>query len=186
MQHRLLARFVFVVALLSASTAAVADPPAGDDPQISRSRGEAGGAVVLWTRVIPRTDDPAIAALAGEVQAKLAAAVARALPGRAIDRRPSPERVCPRAGCLGTAAGALLLHRDGGCAVVLLVSAPGQSVSNLLEWAGGVTLASKTVPFREPPEGVVRVKDFVRCTTVPGLLETQAPAVDEALAAAAK
>ena len=165
---------------------ALAEPPAVDDPQISRSRGEAGGVVVLWTRVIPRTDDPAITAVAASIQSAVATSTARLLPGRATDRRPAPERVCPRAGCLGVAASALLLHRGEGCAVVLLVSRPGQSELQVVPWVGRMTLSAGSVPFREPPETLVRVSDFQKCERVAALLAEPAPAVDAALSDAAK
>ena len=140
---------------------------------------------MLWTRVIPRTEDAAILAVAADVQARVAEAVAKALPGRPTDRRPAPERVCGRAGCLGVAASALLVHRNGGCAVVFLASRAGPSEMRLVPWGGAVTTSSPTVPFREPPEGVVRVTDFLKCADIGARLAEPALAVDEALKAAA-
>ena len=70
-------------------------------PEISRSGGVTGGVVLLWPRVIPRSEDPQTDQDAAFVQGQLRAAIARALPGRPVDVRPNPERVCPRAGCAG-------------------------------------------------------------------------------------
>lgn len=141
---------------------------------------------MLWTRVIPRSDDPLMATMAADMQAAVAKVVNRVLTGRPSDRRPSPERVCPRAGCVGVAVSALLLHRGGGCAAVLLVSAPGTPEQRLVPWVGGVTLKSPTVPFREAPEGAVSVTDFVKCDRVAALMAEPAPTVDAALEAASK
>src|SRR4051812_28885981 len=44
---------------------------ANDTPEISRSRGTAGGVVVLWPRIVPRSEDPAVLDLATRIQAKL-------------------------------------------------------------------------------------------------------------------
>ena len=64
---------------------------ANNAPEISRSRGEQGGAVVLWPRVIPKTDDPAVLELAARVQARLAQ-LAEAHTSKE-DKSPSPKRV---------------------------------------------------------------------------------------------
>lgn len=66
---------------------------AGDDPRISRSQGAEGGVVVLHPRVIPATEDPAILAIAADVEAHTEALVRKALPGVEVDVRPAPERV---------------------------------------------------------------------------------------------
>jgi len=138
--------------------------PSEDAPEISRSRGEQGGVVVLWPRVWPRDDDnPALRELATQVQKQLAAIAAKAAPGRPVDVRPGPERVCPRDGCAGTSVGAVLIHRDKACALVAVVSGPGTSPARILPWAGEAKLAREVVPFREPPEEGISVDDYASC-----------------------
>jgi hypothetical protein len=134
------------------------------DDRISRSRGKEGGVVVLWPRVIPASEDPAVAAAAAATQAKLAEAVRLAAPTRELDVRPSPERVCPEAGCLAHAVGAVLAHNATGCVVIVTLSAPGATPADLVPWVGGVTLDATRVPFREPPENQVHVSDYVPCS----------------------
>lgn len=138
-----------------------------DAPEISRSVGLRGGVVLFWPRVAPRTEDPAIRALAAAVQQRLRALAERALPGRAIDVRPDPERVCPRQGCEAMTVGASLFHTPNrGCIVVALVSGAGMSPQRLIPWAGDVTLRAAVVPFREPPEGAITARDMSRCERV--------------------
>lgn len=135
---------------------------ANDSPEISRGVGVAGGVVVLWPRVVPRSEDPAVLELAAKVQARLAALAGKA--GKDVDRRPKPERVCPRGtGCTGKSLGAVLAMREGGCAVVAVVGPPGQEPVALVPLAGTVELKSKTVPFRDPPENAVTVSEFANC-----------------------
>ncbi len=146
-------------------------PPAGassvDAPEISRSVGVRGGVVVLWPRIAPRSEDPAVRAIATAVQQRLRAVVERALPGRPIDVRPEPERVCPRQGCAAMTVGASLFHTPrGGCTVVAIVSGAGMSPQRLLQWVGNVTLRESIVPYREPPEGRMVAEDMARCSDV--------------------
>jgi hypothetical protein len=122
--------------------------------------------VVLWPRIIPKSETPRTRALAGSVQEKLRVLVDRALPKRAVDVRPEPERVCPQAGCQAPALGVLLLRKENGCALVALVSEPGRNPTRLVPWVGEVTLKSTQVAFREPPESLVTIKDFMPCDQV--------------------
>ena len=147
--------------------------PAGksDGPHISRSVGEEGGVVVFWPRVIPKTDDVAITSLAGDLQKELAGVVKTTFTGKAVDVRPEPERVCPRDGCAAMTVGLLLTHIKGGCAVMALVSGPGKAPQKVVPWAGLVKLKRDEVPFREPPESDVTIKDAVPCADVMKQLE---------------
>lgn len=148
----------------TASAAASAAPAQDKDaPEISRSGGEEGGVVVFWPRVTPRTDDPATRELAGKVQGKLVELVKKAAPKRARDVRPEPERVCQRSGCAAMTVGVVLVSQDKGCAVVALVSGPGTAPAKLVPWAGAIELKAQEVPFREPPESEITVKDMAPC-----------------------
>jgi hypothetical protein len=148
--------------------------------------GARGGVVVFWPRVAPRTDDPAIRAIASAVQQRLQQLAARALPGRAIDVRPEPERVCPRQGCEAMTLGASLFHTaSGGCVVVALVSGAGQSPQRLVPWVGNVELREAMVPFREPPEARIQARDMARCADAVSQLANGEAAVVEAIRAAA-
>jgi hypothetical protein len=65
--------------------------------------------------VLPKTDDPKISDLAGRVQIRLDRLAAKT--GKKVDRRPAPERVCPKdAGCKGVSLGAILAVKEQGCA----------------------------------------------------------------------
>lgn len=170
----------------AAGAATLPSANSGDAPEISRSVGVRGGVVVFWPRVSPRTDDPATRAIAAAVQQRLQALAARALPGRAIDVRPEPERVCPRQGCEAMTVGASLFHTDrGGCVVVALVSGAGQSPQRLVPWVGAVDLRETVVPFREPPEMRIVSRDMARCGDVVSQLANGEEAVVAAIRAAA-
>lgn len=165
-------------------------PPTGassvDAPEISRSVGVRGGVVVLWPRIAPRSDDPAVRAIASAVQQRLRAVAERALPGRAIDVRPEPERVCPRQGCAAMTVGASLFHTPrGGCTVVALVSGAGMSPQRLLQWVGNVTLRESIVPYREPPEGRMVAEDMARCADVANLFAAREEDIVRAIREAA-
>ncbi len=154
--------------MLMLSTLWVADASAEDAPEISRSTGTAGGTLVFWPRVIPRTDDPAIQQAAASVQAQLVKLVHQARPDSSIDIRPEPERVCPRAGCESVTIGALLVHSETACVVVGLVAGPGKSPATLVPWGGGVDLKQPTVPFRDYAESHIVVRDFAKCSDLIG------------------
>lgn len=178
------ARFL-AIAVLGALGAAMAADPARDPtklpPEISRSVGQEGGVVLLWPRVIPRSEDPQTSQDATFVQGQLRAAIARALPNVPVDVRPEPERVCPQKGCKGIAVGAVLLHKEQGCAVVATVSKPGQSEQRLIPMAGAMALATTSVPFREPPESFVTIHDFDRCMDLGPNMELRMAAFEASL-----
>lgn len=166
------------------SAAPVSTSPV-DDPRISRSRGVEGGVVVLWPRIISvnstNTITPAMQQVAFKLQQRMIALVTRVAPGRPIDVRPDPERTCPMGGCLGASFGVLLMASETGCAPVALISAPGQSVTRLVPWAGNIQLSASFVPFRAPPESSSSVKDFVPCDALLESLGALEPAVEQAL-----
>ncbi len=143
-----------------------------DAPEISRGVGVPGGVVVLWPRIVqPRSGstspDAATHAAAAQLQKRIAGLVAREFPGVPVDMRPEPERVCPRSGCAGASVGVLLSRSGrGGCVALALVSGSGTSPARLIPWAGMVRLDNATVPFREPPESQVHVKDNVDCDKI--------------------
>ncbi|MBN2495136.1 MAG: hypothetical protein JXR96_11130 [Deltaproteobacteria bacterium] len=156
-------------------------PLHADPPTISRSRGVAGGVVVLWPRIVPGSASAESRDIARALQARLRALVARELPGRPIDSRPEPERVCPQAGCEAFSAGALLIRRGQGCAVVALLSPPGPSAARLVRWAGELRLKQQSVAFRKPPESHVTVTDFASCAELASELDANAERVERAL-----
>lgn len=158
---------------------------AGDAPEISRSRGVEGGVVVLWPRVIPRAEGGVSQAAAWVVQQELKRLAEETLPGRPVDVRPEPERVCPQAGCEAVALGAVLVHQGDACVVVATVSAPGRSAQTLVPWGGRVDLKATTVPFREPPESQVTIRDFQDCKALKPAMAEQQAVVQQALAAVA-
>jgi hypothetical protein len=157
----------------------------GDAPEISRSVGKKGGAVIFWTRVIPRTDDTAIHDVAAKLQARAVATAKKALGDKPLDVRPEPERVCPREGCEAMTFGVLLVHAGGGCSALALVSAPGKSAIKIVPWGGLVDLKQTEVPFREHPESQVTVKDAVPCTKLLEQLDAKEADVTAAVTAAA-
>lgn len=154
-------------------------------PEISRSAGAEGGVVLLWPRIIPATNEPNTQQDATFLQSELRGAIGRALPGKPIDMRPAPERVCPRSGCKGVAVGAVLLHRENGCAVIATVSKPGQSEQRLVTLSGALVLTSSIIAFREPPESYVTVHDFDRCVELGPMMELRMAALEGALREAA-
>jgi hypothetical protein len=138
-----------------------------DAPEISRSVGVEGGIVVLWPRVVgPRGSPTRAVDQARQLQSRLVAIAGRVAPGRPVDVRPQPERVCPRSGCSALALGVVLAVSGQGCAAIALVSDPGQSPAELVPWGGQVRLKSNSVPFREPPELAVRITDYARCDSL--------------------
>ncbi len=149
------------------------------DPRVSTSRGEEGGVVLLFPRVIPSDGAEAVQEQAAAIQERLRGLVENALPGRPIDQRPAPERVCPRAGCVGIAVGAVLVHSGAGCAVVATVSRPGESASGLEPWTPATTVRSAVIPFREHPESQIAVRDYARCAELLDSLSERDDAVTE-------
>jgi len=155
----------------------------GNDSRISRSRGTQGGVLLLWPRVIPSSRTAELRYAAQPVQAALYQLIQKALPGRAIEARPEPERVCPQAGCVASSVGVLLLASKGGCAAIVQTSRPGRGPATQTPWAGSATLRSPTVPFREPPESYVRISDFVPCKDIAKYLKQRESVVLGALRA---
>jgi hypothetical protein len=141
----------------------VAAANSADGPHISRSVGVDGGAVVFWPRVIPKTSDATINALARDMQAKIVELTKKAVGEDKIDVRPEPERVCPKMGCAAMTVGVLLTHVGGGCTAVALVSGSGQAPQKLVPWAGKVAMAKTEVPFREYAESEITIRDAVPC-----------------------
>ncbi|MBZ0119581.1 MAG: hypothetical protein K8H88_21500 [Sandaracinaceae bacterium] len=132
-----------------------------DDPRVSTSAGEEGGIVVLWPRVIGLPDqEPA------QLQAHMVELTRRLFPDHRLDVRPDPERVCPRTGCLGTSVGALLVAQNGQCAVVAVVGRPRQGSLTLVRWAGDLEVRDRNIPFRDPPESHVTLRDRVDCASL--------------------
>lgn len=152
-------------------------PSGADDPRISTSAGPEGGIVVLWPRVTPASDSVP----AADVQAALRVIAERAAAGRPVEVRPDPERACPQAGCRATALGAVLLHSGNGCAVVATVSAPGRTPQRLVAWVGNVNIRTFEVPFRQPPEGHVRIDDFASCAELAGSLQENTGQIETTL-----
>lgn len=168
---------------------ATAEPSSGDAPEISRSVGVEGGAVVLWPRVVvPRSvgkPDADTLAIAGRVQTRLASIAERVLGGRAVDVRPEPERVCPKSGCKGASLGVLFTKAGAGCAVVALISGPGTAPARLIQWSPGVVkIKQASVPFRSPPESVIAVEDYAACDKLPDTLSEHDAAVESAIRSA--
>lgn len=149
-------------------------------PEISRSRGEPGGIVLLWPRVIPRTENERLRGVASALQEKLATMLGELFPGRSVDMRPEPERVCMKTGCKASAVGVLIAVRDDHCVAVAIASAPGLSDQQLMPWAGRVTTALR-VPFREPPESSLKIHEFVACEDLVEIALEREDLVREAL-----
>jgi hypothetical protein len=134
-----------------------------DAPEISRSVGEPGGVLLFWPRVNPKSARSEKQPLAWMLQHRLKAVVERALPGRKIDVRPEPERVCSRTGCAALTVGVLLHTQGDACVAVALVAGPGQSATHMIPWGGDTSLKKSMVEFRQPPESQVRVHDYAKC-----------------------
>lgn len=148
-------------------------------PEISKSGGAEGGVVVLWPRVAPKSDDPEVKEIAELAQSRLASLAGEL--GVEVDKRPEPERVCPRPqGCKAVSLGFVLAKHQGGCALVATVSKPGESPATLVPWVGTVELRSSTVPFREPPESEVSVTEMASCSKLKKDLSANAAPADEA------
>lgn len=136
-------------------------------PEISHSRGVDGGLVLLWPRIVPKSEIVAMRGPAKALQDRLKAMLEQHFPGRPIDVRPEPERVCPKpGGCDATSVGVLIGVQHGECVAVVLVSPPGESAQLLMPWAGGME-APVSVPFREPPESSIALRDMVPCDKLP-------------------
>jgi hypothetical protein len=154
-------------------------------PEISHSKGQAGGIVILWPRIIPSAIAEENAALAAQVQQKVKAVAEKALPGRPVDVRPKPERVCPKAGCDGMSVNVLFTKNSSACVAVALINAPGTSPTKLIGWGGTVELKSDTIQFRDMPENFVKIKDYVPCDQLITSMAAQDQFIEAAIRAAA-
>lgn len=181
---------------LSATAAPATTPTPAPAPQpvpetleerhVSKSPGVPGGVTVLWPRIIPRDIVDDNRGLAAALQAQMKRIVEKHLPGRPIDFRPEPERVCPKTGCTGVSVGLLLSRQQQGCLVLALISRPGVAPTKIVPWVGKVQLRSDTVGFREWPESQITVSDYVPCTSLLTTMDAQEAAIAAALQAAAQ
>ena len=170
------------VALVAAVTAAT-PAWAADAPEITRSRGPRDGVVVLWPRVVPETDNPALVDVAATVRLQLERLVRSEFPDIRMEVRPMPERACPEwRGCRSVSVGAVLTHLDGGCAVVATVTPPGEEEMTLLPWIGTVETPA-SVAFRSPPEEQLIVHDLVPCDDLAGRSNASRAALIESVRA---
>ncbi len=126
-------------------------------------QGSPQGTVLLYPRLIPRKASAEVEQLADQLQIRVGQTLGLATPNRPVDVCPKPGRSCPQGGCQGLGVGVLLLHQGSACAAVALISTPGRSDTELVPWAGKVELKDNTVAFREPPESLVTIDDFVPC-----------------------
>lgn len=161
-------------------------PETLEERNVSKSAGVAGGVTVLWPRIIPREIVDDNRGLASALQEQMKRIVTKHLPGRPIDFRPEPERVCPKEGCAGVSVGLLLSRQQQGCLVLALISRPGVSPTTIVPWVGKVQLRSDTVGFREWPESQITVDDYVPCNSLLTTMDAQEPAIAAALQAAAQ
>ncbi len=165
-----------------AAAGEVIDRPAlRSDVRVSASPGDSGGVTILWPRIIPADPAGARTQNALAIQKRLEAVADVEMMGFAQDVRPAPERVCPQAGCKGVSLGVLLVHKGTGCAAVALLSAPGRSETLLVPWAGELTLKRARIPFREPPESEVVVRDFALCSELAAKMAEREPTIREAV-----
>lgn len=165
---------------------ASAAPESVEERNVSKSAGLAGGVTILWPRIIPRDIVDENRDLGAALQQQMRVIVEKHLPGRAIDFRPEPERVCPRTGCAGVSVGLLLSRQGQGCLVLALVSRPGVAPTRIVPWVGQVQLRADTVSFREWPESQITVADYVPCASLLTTMDAQEGAIADALRAAAQ
>jgi hypothetical protein len=156
-----------------------------DAPEISRSVGVEGGVVIMWPRIIPGSERASTRELAASLRSHLRKLVEKRLPGRPIDMRPEPQRVCPRQGCKAVSVGALIIRDKRGCLVVALIGRPGKYPLRLVPWVGKMRLKQEWVTFREPPESRVQIIDYARCSEVMSQLAERERYVLEAIQTAA-
>ena len=159
----------------------LAEPETVEEKQISTSLGEPGGLLVFWPRIIPRDIVDQNHELAAALQRHTRTVVQRNLPGRSLDVRPEPERVCPQGGCKAPSIGILLSRKQQGCLVLALISKPGESATKIVPWAGEVNLKADTVPFREYPETQITVADYIPCTALLSTMDENEEVVMRAL-----
>lgn len=161
-------------------------PATLEERHVSQSAGTPGGVTLLWPRIIPRDIVDENRDLAAALQQRMKGIVEKHLPGRAIDFRPEPERVCPKTGCAGVSVGLLLSRQGQGCLVLALISRPGVSPTRIVPWVGKVQLRADTVGFREWPESQITVADYIPCNSLLTTMDSQEANVAAALQAAAR
>lgn len=166
--------------------AASQTPSTLEERHVSTSAGAVGGVTLLWPRIIPRDIVDENRDLAAALQQRMKGIVEKHLPGRAIDFRPEPERVCPKTGCNGVSVGLLLSRQGQGCLVLALISRPGVSPTRIVPWVGKVQLRADTVGFREWPESQITVADYIPCNSLLTTMDSQEANVAAALQAAAR
>jgi hypothetical protein len=143
------------------------DDPRYHGPEVSKEEGQAGGVVILWPRVIPSNIAAQNAGTASSLQQHMQQIVARALPGRPVELRPSPERVCPRGGCKAPSISVLFTRNQNACVAIALISGPGETPAKMIPWAGTIVFkGGDSAPFRQPPENQITIKDYVPCDTL--------------------
>jgi hypothetical protein len=172
-----------------AATPATAPQPAAEsleERHVSKSAGAVGGVTLLWPRIIPRDIVDENRDLAAALQQRMKGIVEKHLPGRPIDFRPEPERVCPKTGCAGVSVGLLLSRQGQGCLVLALISRPGVAPTRIVPWVGKVQLRADTVGFREWPESQITVADYIPCNSLLTTMDSQEANVAAALQAAAR
>ncbi len=96
------------------------------------------------------------------VQQELVAAARRA----GFDAALSDDDECPSGGCPSVWFGASVVREDNGCAVTALVGTTGKKEAVLVPWVGTIQLTALNVGFREPPESLLTVRDFVPCDRI--------------------
>src|SRR5690606_7658048 len=161
-------------------------PESLEERHVSKEAGTPGGVTVLWPRIVPREIVDDNRGLASALQQQMKRIVEKHLPGRPIDLRPEPERVCPKTGCAGVSVGLLLSRQNQGCLVLALISSPGVAPTKIVPWVGKVQLRSDTVGFREWPESQIVVSDLVPCNALLVTMDAAEPAIAAALQAAAQ
>lgn len=160
------------------------DDPRYHSPEVSKDPGQAGGVVVLWPRIIPSAIADQNAATASSIQQHMQQIAGRALPGRPINVRPNPERVCPKGGCAAPSLNVFFTRQANACVAVALVAGAGEVNTRLVPWAGEVVFkGGDSVPFRQPPENQVTIKDYVPCDALMTEMAKQDAAVEAALRA---
>lgn len=154
-------------------------------PEISHSKGVAGGVVVLFPRIIPSTIAAENQSYGQQLQQKMKQLVEKALPGKPIDVRPAPERVCPKAGCDAMSINVLFTRQNNSCVAVALINGPGVSQTKMVPWGGEVELKADPIAFRDPPENFVKIKDYATCDQLIHEMTKQDGFVEAAVRAAA-
>lgn len=134
-------------------------------------------------RVVPAEVPADAEAFAREVQARTAeiAAESTALIGD-FEVLPSDRPHCGGRQCEPPSLGALVLHRDGGCAALLVLGGADEGPRTLRPWVGDVRVADGFVTFGEAPERAVAVNDYTPCAGAAEELAAAQPALVFAVA----